>query len=48
MILIGGGGEIMCAHTYTSAKPEVPFGTGSRARLMALEALGFFMFSGII
>ena len=39
----GGGRKRFCAGTHiTSAKPNLPYTAGSRGRLRALEALGFF------
>ena len=42
----GGGGlqKIICAHAHHEHEPRSPLWPGSRARLRALEALGFFFF----
>ena len=46
----GGGGaqKIMCPHAHYEREIRSPFRQGSRARLRALEALGFLMLSSAI
>ena len=39
----GGGEKIMCAHAHHEREARSPLRPGSRARLRALEALGFLM-----
>ena len=39
---LGGAQKIICANAYYERKLRSPFRQGSRARLRALEALGFF------
>ena len=50
-IFMGGGGgaqKITCANAHYEREIRSPFRQGSRARLRALEALGFFMLSIVL